>query len=81
MDIKYDQKLIGLAKEVASLAPKSCMVDIMVSSRGPAYLRVCKFDDVETDDWDYSDTTEDVIDGVYVTLTHYRPKKEDTKNE
>jgi hypothetical protein len=81
MDIKYDQRLISLAKEVASLAPKSCMVDIMVSGRGLTYLRVCKFDDVETSDWDYSDTTEDVINGVYVTLTHYKPKKEDAKNE
>ena len=81
MDIKYDQKLIGLAKEVASLAPKNCMTDIAVSEAGKVCLRVCKFDDVKTVDWDYSDTTEDVVDGVYVTLTHYRPKKEDAKNE
>ena len=82
MDIKYNQKLIGLAKEVASIAPKTCMTEVTVYSTGTLELKISKFDGEGLYDYNCNTKSEsEDVDGVRVVLTHYVYKKEDTKNE
>jgi hypothetical protein len=82
MDIKYDQKLIGLAKEVASLAPKTCMTEVTVYSTGTLELKISKFYGESLYGYNCNIKSEsENVDGVKVVLTNYEYKKEGTKNE